>query len=187
MNELASLTKPWGRMSLVVVDFGSAQCNVTKILEAAQIPYKLIVSNEKFSRTKGLNTGCGSTSEAHGICFMLDVDLDLPTDFHLTIRQQTIESLTAYAPVMYSFNKDKPMQVGEGNGWWRTTSLGMIGVFKTDFQKIGGYDEKQFTTKWGGEDLDLASRLMKSGLEIIRPLEKNYFHKYHPNNPWHTH
>ena len=31
-------------------------------------------------------------------------------------------------------------------------------MYKSDWIKVGGFNTEKFTTKWGGEDVDLADR-----------------------------
>lgn len=43
-------------------------------------------------------------------------------------------------------------------GYWSDTAYGQMGLFKSDWKRIGGFDLKRYTTNWGGEDEDIVSK-----------------------------
>ena len=107
-----------------------------------------------------------------------------------------------YAPVCFSLNqgylpRDKAVAEaavsggGDGYdwraGWWRGEGFGLMGMYKEDWAAVGGYDTRKFTSRWGKEDEDIASRVAHSaggGLLVDRPREAGLYHVWHPERRW---
>jgi hypothetical protein len=73
--------------------------------------------------------------------------------------------------------------IDKNSGYWRDTGFGMVCVYKDDFQSIGGFSSLQdlSQTGWGGEDLHLLRKAIKSSNhEIFSEITPGIFHSYHP-------
>ena len=109
----------------------------------------------------------------------------------LTQSRHTKRGRQVYAPVWWSLFESSlwKSRVDGGQGWtirsatglWRTTSWGMIGIYKSDIQEVGGYDPK--IEGWGAEDIDLADRLLKAKtITFFRVVEPGLAHVWHDKN-----
>lgn len=57
----------------------------------------------------------------------------------------------------------KILEILEGK--WELLGFGLVGVYKSDWDKVGGFNEKVFDEKWGGEDWDFMERIVYFGME----------------------
>ncbi|KAJ7326008.1 B4galnt3p [Desmophyllum pertusum] len=91
--------------------------------------------------------------------------------------QHTVLGKVAYAPTVGR------LECGAfpsyPNGFWQENGFGILGVYKADWDRFGGMNIKEFTTKWGGEDWDLIDRVFSIQLEIERLKQPGLFHYYH--------
>jgi len=86
------------------------------------------------------------------------------------VKKQFFKDL--YSRIMYALKLQKYGTKFRG---------GLAGIFKDDYIKINGYDEKYIG--WGNEDDDFGRRLYLSGIKGINPFYKNFpIHLWHPEN-----
>lgn len=64
-------------------------------------------------------------------------------------------------------------------GTWRTSGFGMSCLYQQDFESIGGFGDYVEKSVWGGEDLYLIRKFLKSKLRIFRAVTPGLFHLYH--------
>ena len=67
-------------------------------------------------------------------------------------------------------------------GHWEELGYGLFSVYKSDWIRFGGMNEKEFTNRWGGEDWEMIDRVIMHNIEVQRLRIPGLFHHYHTKN-----
>jgi len=147
-----------------------------------------VLARGEFSRGKALHLGI-STLLPSDLLFTCDVDMTLERSFLNRCRQNAIQGQRVYYPEVFKYyNMDyvyrlesKPEsthQINRYHGHWCTYGYGMLCMYKSDYDHIGGYDLG--IKGWGGEDVKLADNALKQGYDVMRAPDPALSHRFHP-------
>ena len=70
--------------------------------------------------------------------------------------QHIVQGKMGFAPMFFRLNEG----CSEVNraGFWEILTYGLLGMYKSDWTVVGGFDTEKYTTQWGGEDWDVVDR-----------------------------
>lgn len=179
------------RLNLVVYgeeDLNILKSNLTKYkTKYPQAQFNLIPGQGRFSRGRALHTGISALHKSD-LAFTCDVDMTIERSFLNRCRRNAIQGRRAYYPevfkyydmdYVYRFEK-KPLfgyDISRKHGHWCTYGYGMVCMYKSDYDDVGGYNVN--IEGWGGEDIQLVDNVIKSGYEVLRAPEPALSHRHH--------
>lgn len=177
-------------LTIVLFD-GPDAPKVRSIIESYTAQYKtakitIIDTEGEFARGVGLHKGIEQFKNEE-LVFVVDIDLDISTNFLQRCRLNTIRGKQVYFPIFFKlYNPEfvsqyhrgnSSMRIARHNGHWAHYSYGMLCIYGSDYQKAGGFDNAM--RGWGEEDVDFMNRVLEKGMEIFRAPDPGLVHNWH--------
>ncbi|XP_054159203.1 chondroitin sulfate synthase 1-like [Oppia nitens] len=137
-----------------------------------------------FSRAAALQRG-SSMFPNDSLLLFLDVDMHFTDQVIARVRLNTIHGKQIYFPIVFSQYSLKFISESNVNnvdisgerGYWRQFGFGIVSIFKSDLQSVGGFNVS--IHGWGMEDVNLYDRIIHSNFTIFRSIDHQLVHIYH--------
>jgi len=181
INQLtdASLLTSDTNFHVIVADFESKDIDMDKAFNTSLLSsrHTIVSLTGKFFKTLALNKAVQLVPNAHDIIFLFDLHIDVPANIMDSVRMNTIAGRMAYFPVVGRLNcGSTPV---EHEGFWQLDGFGIMAIYKSDWDRFGGMNTKDYKYKWGGEDWDLLDRVLMLSVEVERIRHPGLYHHYH--------
>ncbi|KAL9956005.1 hypothetical protein ACROYT_G037419 [Oculina patagonica] len=175
----ASLLTGDTNFHVIIVDFKSKDIDMGKAFNTSLLRsrHSVLSLPGKFYKTLALNVATEFVPNAHDIIFLFDLHIDVPADIMDSVRMNTIAGRMAYFPIVGRLDCESSSV--EHRGFWQKNGYGVMAIYKSDWDRFGGMNAKDFKYKWGGEDWDLLDRVLMLPLEVERIKYPGLYHHYH--------
>lgn len=172
-------------LNVIIVDFDSKDVDLVRALKESSLPrYTLLKRKGKFHKTEAIQAAVNTVQNPDAITLQLDLHLTIPSDFIDHVRKHTVKGVMTYSPLLARLQCGANPQVPFG--FWEISGYGIFGIYKSDWDIIGGMDIGKFRDRWGDEDWDLLDRVLNAGYEVERIKIRNFYHVFHTKKGmWH--
>ena len=162
------------------------QCNCS----STGLTSELFQMPGQYSKVKGMNRGLEGLSLDSLILFM-DVDMIFTTSFLDKVILHTKRGKEAFFPISFSLYdprtscdgdlgchfENNTFQIHQNRGTWRHFGFGIVGIYKDDFVRVGGWDAT--IMGWGKEDTLFYEQCFSYGFPVFRSIELGLVHVHH--------
>ena len=164
---------------VIIVNYESPPINATTLMLQSKLKHWSIIEMDgPWEKTAAINLGIDSVTNPDHIIFTVDLYLYIPSHLPDTIRKHTFQGYSGFVPIVFYFGCCISFNV-PFKGFYSMGGFGLVGLFKSDWEKVGGMDTTKFKGKWGYEDNDLADRILANGYHLFRLPTRDFYHQDH--------
>ncbi|XP_064613871.1 chondroitin sulfate synthase 1-like [Liolophura sinensis] len=124
------------------------------------------------------------------LIFFCDLDISFTADFLHRCRTNAIYSQQVFYPIVFAqyhprlvkayspeSESSNLVDINKSTGHWVHYGYGIACMYAQDYREVGGFDLS--VKGWGGEDVLLYRRHVRSNLKVFRAMDPGLLHIYH--------
>ena len=166
------------RFSLIIVDYEIDDIDIELLLRESSLKNWIWIRVERdLHPADGINLALSQVPDGDNILFTADLTLSFPSTFIASIRKRTSQGYASYSPIatrlMCGYSFMHPL------GYWEVMGHNLMGMYKSDWVRLGGADSSDFKTSWGREEWSCVDRALEEGNNLNRIKEKHQFYHFH--------
>ncbi|XP_048586039.1 N-acetyl-beta-glucosaminyl-glycoprotein 4-beta-N-acetylgalactosaminyltransferase 1 isoform X2 [Nematostella vectensis] len=172
-------------VNVIIAYYGNDPASLEYELKRKDIKnFTVIPLTGRFHKTYAIQKAVSSVRDKDSIVFLLDLHLRMPSNILESVRKHTIQGVLAYSPIVFRLSECAGPGTREhpSKGFFQKNGFGIFSIYKSDWDVFGGMNVKDFKHTWGGEDWDLADRVLNSGIEIERLMLPGFYHFFHSHS-----
>ncbi|EDO30820.1 predicted protein [Nematostella vectensis] len=172
-------------VNVIIAYYGNDPASLEYELKRKDIKnFTVIPLTGRFHKTYAIQKAVSSVRDKDSIVFLLDLHLRMPSNILESVRKHTIQGVLAYSPIVFRLSECAGPGTREhpSKGFFQKNGFGIFSIYKSDWDVFGGMNVKDFKHAWGGEDWDLADRVLNSGIEIERLMLPGFYHFFHSHS-----
>lgn len=175
-------------LNIIIAKYGMDDDNLMDEYKRNRLPNIRTVRHfGVFHKAKAIQSAVDTIQDPNGIIFLMDLHILAPETIISLVRKHTIRGKMVFNPVLFRLSHcgSPASWTKPSRGFWETFGYGILGIYKSDWDRIGGMSSMKHSRGWGGEDWELLDRILSAGLEIERLRVRNFYHFYHSKkNMW---
>ncbi|XP_028393943.1 uncharacterized protein LOC114518197 [Dendronephthya gigantea] len=169
-------------INVIIAKYGHDDEELMEEYKRSRLPsIRTVRHRGAFDKRKAIRLATKKIKDKNSIIFLMDLHIIIPDTIIQLVRKYTIQGQMVFNPVLFRLSHcgSPASSKNPPRGFWETFGYGIMGIYKSDWDKLGKLRTKKYKKGWGGEDWELLDRVLTSGLAVQRFRVRNFYHFHH--------